>query len=85
VAYQIEVTKDAARALNDLDKPIRRRVQARIDRLADEPRPPEVVAMKSMPGCLRVKVGPYRIIYQVHDHRLTVLVIQIGHRREIYR
>lgn len=83
--YRIEIARDALRALSKLDKPIRRRIEAAIDRLADDPRPAGVVAVKSMPGHLRMRVGDYRVIYEVQDHMLVVLIVECGHRREIYR
>ncbi|MGH3942246.1 MAG: type II toxin-antitoxin system RelE family toxin [Pseudonocardiaceae bacterium] len=83
--YRIEIEADALKTLSKLDKPARRRLEAAIDRLAEDPRPAGVVAMRSMPGHLRLRVGDYRIVYAVHDHRLLVLVVELGHRREIYR
>lgn len=85
MSYRIEVARDALRTLSKLDKPARRRLESAIDRLADDPRPSGVVAVKSMTGCLRLRVGDYRVIYEVQDHRLVVLVIEVGHRSEIYR
>ncbi len=83
--YQISIQRDALRALAKLDKPIRRRVQAAIDRLGEIPRPAGVKALAGHSGLLRLRVADYRVIYQVHDGRLEVLVIDLGHRREIYR
>ncbi|MGH3916873.1 MAG: type II toxin-antitoxin system RelE family toxin [Pseudonocardiaceae bacterium] len=85
MSYRIEIAAGALKTLSKLDKPVRRRLEAAIDRLAEEPRPADVVAMKSMPGHLRMRVGDYRIVYTVQDHRLVVLVVELGHRREIYR
>ena len=83
--YRIEIARDALRTLSKLDKSARRRIEAAIDRLADDPRPAGVLAVKSMPGHLRLRVGDYRVIYEVQDHRLVVLIVELGHRREIYR
>jgi mRNA interferase RelE/StbE len=56
-----------------------------IDLLADDPRPPACKAMAGQPfGTYRVRTGDYRIVYEVHDDRLVVLVIRIGHRRKVY-
>lgn len=82
--YTVELERQTLKTLAKLDKTVRRRIQAAIDGLAEEPRPSSAVAVKSMPGCLRIRVGDYRIIYEVQDHRLVVLVIDLGHRREIY-
>jgi mRNA interferase RelE/StbE len=48
-------------------------------------RPPGCLKLAGEPDLYRIRVGPYRIIYQVKDEALTVLVLAIGHRREIYR
>lgn len=83
--YHVEITHDALRALAKLDKPVRRRVQAAIDALGEQPRPPGVVALQGLRGAYRIRVGDYRVIYTVDDGRLVVLVIDLSHRREIYR
>ncbi len=83
--YRIEVTRDALRALAKLDKPVRRRVQVAIDGLGENPRPSGVIALQGLRGAYRLRVGNYRVIYTVDDNRLLVLVVDLGHRREIYR
>jgi len=81
--YRIEVRPAALRALRKLDPPVRSRVQGAIALLAQDPRPPAARALKGRPG-LRVRVGDYRIIYGVHDDLLLVVVVTLGHRREVY-
>ncbi|MGH3783056.1 MAG: type II toxin-antitoxin system RelE family toxin [Pseudonocardiaceae bacterium] len=83
--YRVEITRDALRALTKLDKPVRRRVQAVIDGLSEQPRPPGVLALQGLRRAYRLRAGNYRLIYTVDDSRLLVLVIDLGHRREIYR
>jgi mRNA interferase RelE/StbE len=63
----------------------RRRIQAAIELVAAEPRPPAATQLVGGVGEWRVRTGDYRIIYEIHDQRLLVLVLGIGHRREIYR
>lgn len=82
--YRIEITRDALRALAKLDKPIRRRVQAAIDRLGEQPRPPGVIALQGLRGAYRLRVGHYRVVYTVEDRQLVILVVDLGHRRRIY-
>lgn len=84
MTYQIEITRDALKTLAKLDKPIRRRLQTAIDRLAEDPRPSGVTALKGLSDYLRIRVGDYRVIYRVEDGRLVVVVVAVGHRREIY-
>jgi len=83
--YEILLERRARKTLAALDPPVRRRVAARIDELAAEPRPKGVVEVKGRPGVLRIRAGDYRVLYEVRDQQLVVLVIDIGHRREIYR
>ncbi|WP_370452586.1 type II toxin-antitoxin system RelE/ParE family toxin [Corallococcus sp. CA054B] len=56
----------------------------RIDALATEPRPVGAEKLKGS-DYLRIRIGDYRVIYQVEDGRLVVLIVELGHRREIYR
>jgi len=81
--YRIELRPAAVRALRKLDPPIQRRVQGAIALLADDPRPPAARALQGRPG-LRVRVGDYRIIYMVADDVLLVVVVTLGHRRDVY-
>ncbi len=82
---RVEITRDALKTLAKLDKPVRRRLQAAIDRLAEEPRPAGVVALRARPGHLRLRVGEWRVVYRIEDDRLVVIVVDLGHRREIYQ
>lgn len=81
--YRIELRPAAVRALRKLDPQVRARVRGAIALLAQDPRPPGARALQGRPG-LRVRVGDYRILYTVQDQVLLVVVVQIGHRREIY-
>jgi mRNA interferase RelE/StbE len=83
--YRIELTRDAVRGLAKLDKPVRRRIQGAIEKLADDPRPPGTIALQGAPGAFRIRVGEYRVIYTLHDDHLLITVIDIDHRRDIYR
>ena len=81
--YRIELRPAAVRALRKLDPPLRRRVQGVIALLAQDPRPPASRPLKGRPG-RRVRVGDHRIIYTVADDVLLVVVVTVGHRRDIY-
>ncbi len=84
-AYSVGLRASAEKQLAALDKPVRERVAAAIDALAETPRPSGAIAMQGAAGLLRIRVGSYRVVYAVSDRDLIVLVIDIGHRREIYR
>ncbi len=81
--YRIELRPAAVRSLRKLDPQARRRIQGAIVLLAQDPRPPTARALQSRPG-LRVRVGDYRIIYTVEDDVLLVVVVRLGHRRDVY-
>jgi mRNA interferase RelE/StbE len=85
VSYRIDVALGAQRQLRKLDPQARRRIQAAIELLAEEPRPPAAKMLVNSDGAWRVRVGDYRVIYDIEDDRLVVLVLAAGHRREIYR
>ena len=82
--YRVELRPAAARALRRLDPQVRGRIQGAIALLAQDPRPPAARSLQGRPG-LRVRVGDYRIIYTVQDDVLLVVVVTLGHRRDIYK
>ena len=81
--YRIEVRPVAARALRKIDPQVRPRIQGAIALLAQDPRPPSARALRGRPG-YRLRVGDYRIIYTVVDDVLLVVVVALGHRRDVY-
>ena len=82
---RVSLAPAAARQLRKLDPQARRRIQAAIELLADEPRPPAAIRLVGGAGEWRVRTGDYRIVYEIDDGVLLVLVLALGHRREIYR
>ena len=82
--YELLVLPSAMRALAALDSATRRRVAARIDTLCEERRPS---GCRKLAGSQywRIRVGDYRVVYSIEGTKLTVLVVRIGHRREVYR
>lgn len=85
MTYVVELAPAAVRQLRRLDPPARRRVQAAIEILADDPRPPAATRLVGGAEEWRVRTGDYRIVYEIHDARLVVLVVAVGHRREVCR
>ena len=85
MTYQIKLTKAAVRDLIEVPKPILKRLDACILGLVDDPLPPGVKKLTNSDGLYRVRVSDYRIIYRIEQNILTILVIKIGHRREVYR
>jgi len=83
--YQIVITHPARKQLHKLPAMICERITLAIDGLAVEPRPHGVESVKGLPGTYRIRVGDYRIIYSIQDEKLLILVVRIGHRRDVYR
>jgi mRNA interferase RelE/StbE len=83
--YRVEVARRAVKALASLPRREQQRIRAAIDLLADDPRPPNCTSLVGEPHAYGVRVGDYRIVYEVHDDRLVVQVVRLGHRRHIYR
>ena len=81
--YKIELRPAAARALRKLDPQVARRIRAAIALLAEDPRPPASRPLRGRPAW-RVRVGDYRIIYTIEDDVLLIVVVTLGHRRDIY-
>lgn len=82
--YRVEVRPAALRALRKLDPTVRPRIEGAIVLLAEDPRPPASRPLTGRPA-YRVRVGDYRIIYTVHDDLLLIIVVTLGHRRDVYR
>lgn len=83
--YTVFLKPAAERALKRMAQPALRRMAKAVDDLGTNPRPTGVTALQGEPGLLRIRVGDYRVIYTVRDAALTVLIVTIGHRREVYQ
>lgn len=82
--YKIEIKKSAAKEIENLPSAILKRVIAHIQELANEPRP---IGCKKLSGDekYRIRVGDYRILYEIEDEVVTVYVVKVAHRKEVYR
>ena len=84
VTYSIQIKQSTAKALKKLPKADRLNLTAAIDQLAINPGVGSVLKGEFQ-GLRRIRVGQYRVVYEINDGELIVLVIRIGHRREVYR
>lgn len=84
MTYFISIKRSAAKTLENIPKPDRRRIIEAIDLLRNNPGAGSVLKGE-FSGLRRVRVGLYRVVYEIQDARLTILVVRIGHRREVYR
>ena len=85
MTYRVTLAPAAARQLRRFDPPVRRRIQATLELLAENPRPPAATQLVGGSGEWRVRTGNYRVVYEIEDEVLLVLVLAVGHRREVYR
>lgn len=85
MSYRIELTRAAERDLLAVPKPVLKRLDVCLLGLSDDPLPPGVKKLKNSDGLYRVRVSDYRIIYRIEQEILTILIVKIGHRREVYR
>jgi mRNA interferase RelE/StbE len=85
VAYIVKVAPIAERQIRAFPKPIRVQIGRRIDKLADDPRPHGVEKIAGAEDLYRIRSGDYRILYEINDQELLVLVVKIGDRKEVYR
>lgn len=85
MSYQIEITTRAAKQLKKLPEDIKISIEEKIQELANNPRPNGVVKLEGEEDTYRVRVGKYRILYEIKDALLIVKVVKIGHRRDVYR
>ncbi len=82
--YRVIISAVADRAVARLDKTTRRRIADRLAALAENPRPAGCVKLTGLEA-YRIRVGDYRIVYEIADRVLIVTVIDVGHRRDVYR
>ena len=84
MTYRVSLAPSAVRQLRKVDPQVRRRLQAAIELLAENPRPPAATPLVGGAGAWRVRTGDYRIVYEIRDEELLVLVLRLGHRRDVY-
>lgn len=83
--YTVKITPRAQKELGSLPGGVRNRVLEKMRTLADNPRPPGSIKLQGPQALHRVRVGDYRIVYEVFDDVVVVVVIRIAHRKDVYR
>ncbi|MGO1508388.1 MAG: type II toxin-antitoxin system RelE family toxin [Microbacteriaceae bacterium] len=84
MSYSVDFTAAAARQVKKMPRPARDRVLDAINTLADTPRPHGAKKLVGEKRAWRIRVGDYRVIYDVFDAQLTVTIVRAAHRREVY-
>jgi mRNA interferase RelE/StbE len=83
--YRIEFKRSAAKALKEIPKRDRKRIRDKIDILSENLPDPKTTKMKGDNPFHRIRVGDYRIIYEILEDILVILVLKVGHRKDIYK
>jgi mRNA interferase RelE/StbE len=84
MSYEIKLTTRAEKQFLKLSVSIQKRIAEKIDALAINPYPQGSKKLSGL-DAYRIRIGDYRVIYQIHDDILLITIIKIGHRREVYR
>jgi mRNA interferase RelE/StbE len=83
VKYELLIQRKAQKQLANITQPYRDRIIAIVRSLSDDPRPPGARKLSGR-DAWRIRIGDFRVIYEINDDALLVLVVSVGHRREIY-
>ncbi|BBC22678.1 type II toxin-antitoxin system RelE family toxin [Pseudanabaena sp. ABRG5-3] len=84
MSYRIVIPKPAQKQLDNITKIERDRLIVTLRSLADDPRPNGVKKLKGYDNIYRVRIGDYRIIYEIKDRELIVLLLSVSHRKDAY-
>ncbi len=83
-SYKIIVKKSVAKDLKSIPKTDVQRILSAIQKLADDPRPPQAKKLSGQER-YRIRQGSYRILYTIEDDQLVICVVKVGNRRDVYR
>lgn len=85
MSYTVKFTKGAKRQLRKLPLDVQERIRAKINDLKIEPRPSGVKKLKGEENSYRIRIGDYRVVYEIEDDILKVTVVRVKHRNEVYK
>lgn len=85
MTYQVETTSAALRQIKKLPRDVQPAIVAAVEALATNPRPNGVKKLKGEENAYRIRVRDYRILYEIHDEELIILVVKVGTRSSVYR
>jgi len=84
MSWDLQIERRAQKALKKISNPYKTNLIQAIDRLSDNPRPDGCKKLKGSESLWRIRVNDYHIVYQIKDEHLLILIIRIGHRKDIY-
>ncbi|MCD4830738.1 MAG: type II toxin-antitoxin system RelE/ParE family toxin [Anaerohalosphaeraceae bacterium] len=82
--YKVQLDDKVVKYLQKLDADLKKRIFRKLRSFKNNPRPNGCVGVKGMKNLFRVRIGDYRIVYQIEDKKLLVLVVRVGHRKDVY-
>lgn len=85
MTYTIIIPKAVQKQLDALPDDVYERIAAKVQQLAENPRPDGVVKLKGSENEYRIRIGDYRVRYEIEDEELRILLLQCKHRKEVYR
>ena len=85
MAYRIIFKPSAERELSRMPVALTARIERVIDALTADPRPAGAKKMQGAANLWRVRVGDYRIVYEIHEREIVIVVLRIAHRKDVYR
>lgn len=85
MTYTIIIPKAVQKQLDALPDDVYDRIAAKVQQLAENPRPDGVVKLKGSENEYRIRIGDYRVRYEIEDEELRILLLQCQHRKEVYR
>jgi mRNA interferase RelE/StbE len=85
MAYAVAYSQGAAKELERMPAATGVAIRKKIEALSENPRPPGYKKLKGCDDLYRIRSGDYRVLYQIHDRQLLVLVVRVGNRRDVYR
>ncbi len=83
--YRVEIAPAAKRQIKKLPTAVQQQIIRRLEDLAVEPRPTGIVKLKGSESLYRVRLGDYRVVYEIQDAQLLILVVKVGHRSDVYQ
>jgi mRNA interferase RelE/StbE len=83
--HRLEITRLARKQIDALPRTVQRRIDCAIEALVGNPRPSGSLKLTDRENTWRIRVGQYRVVYEVHDDVLIVVIVRVAHRRDAYR
>jgi mRNA interferase RelE/StbE len=85
MSYTVIVPKPVQKQLDDLPNIVRNRVIEKIALLAEDPLPPGAIKLKGYENTYRIRIGDYRVIYEINDKESIVILLRCQHRKDVYK